>query len=223
MTAGLAELCQKLGYSFHDPMLLQQALTHRSYSAAHNERLEFLGDALLDMLIAERLYKECPNINEGGLSRLRATLVNGDTLTELACELTVDQYLLLGPGETKAGNIRRSSILSTTMEALIGAIYLDGGLAACRKHVYRWYAERLAHISTTDIQKDPKTQLQEYAQAQKHALPRYQVTAITGKEHLQTFTVRCYMPNTTHSALGYGPNRRRAEQDAAKQLLSTLR
>lgn len=219
----LTVLGAQLGHQFRDISLLEVALTHRSYGINNNERLEFLGDALLNFLTADRLYKEYSSLTEGGLSRLRANLVNGEVLAKLAVELTINQYLRLGPGEMKSGGVNRRSILSNTMEAVIGAIYLDGGLDVCRECIYRWYAERLAIITAEGVKKDPKTLLQEYVQAKKMSLPQYLVLSIEGKEHNQIFRVQCRIPDIMQGAVGTGTSRRRAEQEAAQKLLAILK
>lgn len=223
MTLALSTLCENLGYQFNDLQLLELALTHRSYGVLNNERLEFLGDGVLNFITTEHLYKEFTNLSEGGLSRLRANLVNGEVLATLAIELNISDYLRLGAGEMKSGGPHRRSILSNTMEAVIGAIFLDGGIDACRERIYDWYEARFNSITEEGVKKDPKSSLQEYVQSKKMAMPYYEVLAIEGKEHNQNFRVRCRIPDTSKSALGCGTSRRRAEQEAAQKLLTILK
>lgn len=219
----LDTLCRSLGYQFRDRGLLELALTHRSHGVFHNERLEFLGDALLNFLTADRLYKEYSDLSEGGLSRLRANLVNGEVLAQLAAELNINHYLRLGAGEMKSGGENRRSILSNTMEAVIGSIFLDGGIDACRERIYHWYEERFAAITEEGVKKDSKTLLQEYVQSKKMSLPHYEILSIEGKEHNQLFRVQCRIPDTARAAVGQGTSRRRAEQEAAQKLLALLK
>lgn len=198
------------------------AVTHRSFSATNNERLEFLGDSILGFFIAEKLYQEQSHLTEGDLSRLRSNLVNGDMLAELARELRLNEYMHVGAGEMKSGGIHRRSILSNAMEAIIGAIYLDGGLEQCKAFIMRLFQNRFAVISSEGVRKDPKTQLQEFLQSRKMPLPFYEILSIEGREHNQLFKVQCRIPDSTKAAIGSGTSRRRAEQDAAQKLLVTL-
>lgn len=223
VSTDLSALCEKLGYQFKDIQLLDLALTHRSYGTHNNERLEFLGDGVLNFLTTEHLYKTFTGLSEGGLSRLRANLVNGEVLAILAIELKLSYYLRLGAGEMKSGGTHRRSILSNTMEAVIGAIFLDGGIDACRERIYYWYQARFDGLTEEGVKKDPKSTLQEYAQSKKMAMPQYEVLAIEGKEHNQNFRVQCRIPGTSKSALGSGTSRRRAEQEAAQKLLTILK
>ncbi|MFT3741278.1 MAG: ribonuclease III [Gammaproteobacteria bacterium] len=216
----LSQLMEKLGYQFQDVTLLERALTHRSFSKTHNERLEFLGDAVLDFIITAELFTRYAELSEGGLSRLRSTLVNGDTLAEIAKELTLPQYLHLGPGELRSGGIYRSSILSNVMEAVIGAVYLDSDLATCKVHVLNWLNAKMEIIQKEGVKKDPKTLLQELLQAKKMHLPRYKILSISGREHTQLYSVKCEITGKT--AVGTGSSRRRAEQDAAQRLMQEL-
>ncbi len=219
MKTSLDKLGETLGYKFHDISLLETALTHRSCGHNNNERLEFLGDALLNFYVADNLFQQYPDMTEGGLSRMRANLVNGDALAVLAKEFMISNYLRLGAGELKSGGIQRKSILSNAMEAIIGAIYLDGGNDVCRQRILSWLSDKIDAITTDGVQKDPKTLLQEYLQARKMALPHYQVLAVDGKEHSQVFKVDCRVPGVPHVAIGLGSSRRRAEQDAAQKFL----
>lgn len=218
----LSLLCQQLGYNFTDPTLLKAALSHRSVRGGNNERLEFLGDSLVNFIIAEELYKRLPLAKEGELSRLRANLVKGETLAELAREFKLGDYLHLGPGELKSGGYRRSSILADAIEALIGAIYLDSNMDKCRQCVLAWYAPKMDQESLRTYIKDAKTKLQEYLQAKGYDLPDYTVLTIDGEAHNQTFYVRCTVEAFKAYAEGVGNSRRKAEQDAAKKLLDLL-
>ncbi|MCL6417150.1 ribonuclease III [Aestuariirhabdus sp. Z084] len=218
----LEKLSRKLGYSFNDEQLALLALTHRSYASRNNERLEFLGDSIVNFTIAEALYDKFPQAKEGQLSRLRARLVKGKTLAELAREFELGDYLRLGSGELKSGGFRRESILADTVEALIGAIYLDRGMDACRDRVLDWYQSRLDSLSLDDTQKDPKTLLQELLQSRQAALPVYDVLDVEGEAHAQTFTVQCVVDLLSKKCVGIGSSRRGAEQQAARQVLREL-
>jgi ribonuclease III len=217
------ELLQKLNYQFQDPKLLKVALTHRSKGGEHNERLEFLGDSVVNFVIAEILYHLFPKGTEGELSRWRASLVNRDTLAELAKEFELGQYLFLGPGELRSGGSERQSILSCTMEAVIGAVYLDGGFEAARSKIMEWYDPWLQSLSSAASHKDPKTLLQEYLQSCRMPLPIYKVEGTSGEAHQQMFTVSCQVDGYSESTLGKGTSRRRAEQDAAQAMLVVLK
>ncbi|GGP40557.1 MULTISPECIES: ribonuclease III [Shewanella] len=218
----LPRLSRTLGYEFNNIELLTQALTHRSAANKHNERLEFLGDSILSIVISDALYHQFPKATEGDLSRMRATLVKGDTLTIIAKEFKLGDYLYLGPGELKSGGFRRESILADAVEAIIGAIYLDADLEVCRKLLLTWYAERLAKIKPGINQKDPKTILQEHLQGFKKPLPDYQVVAVEGEAHDQTFTVECKISELNEVVTGVASSRRKAEQLAAAQVLELL-
>ena len=216
-------LSQALGYQFKDEKLIKLALTHRSVSGNHNnERLEFLGDSILGMIIADYLYQRFPHEKEGRLTRLRANLVKQDSLADIARRLKLGDYLSLGTGELKSGGFRRDSILADTVEALLGAIFLDSGsIDACRQCLLAWYGDQLESMMTEPVLKDPKSRLQEYLQARHLPLPSYTVTAILGEDHNQTFKVQCV---TEHSepVFGSGNSRRHAEQAAASALLKQL-
>ena len=220
MSAALDRLHATLGYNFRRPEWLEEALTHRSASANNNERLEFLGDALLNLVVAEVLYHRHPKASEGELSRLRASLVKGETLAKLARELKLGENLRLGPGELKSGGARRESILSDALEAIIGAVYLDGGLAACRDLILTLYRENLEGLASASELKDPKTRLQEYLQAYQQPLPVYNVLEIRGEPHAQSFTVECAVAELR--AVATGSSRRKAEQEAARLLLEQI-
>lgn len=215
-------LSHHLGYSFSNVKLLKIALTHRSNDDINNERLEFLGDSIVNFIIAEALYQQFPNAQEGELSRWRASLVNRDALCTLARTFNVGHYLFLGPGELKSGGAERASILSCAMEAIIGAIYLDSGYAVTREHVLRWYQPLLCALSQGDNHKDPKTQLQEYLQSARLPLPVYTVESVQGESHRQTFIVNCHVTSVGQDSKGKGSSRRRAEQDAALNMLRMI-
>jgi len=216
-------LSNKLNYQFQQAPLLKMALTHRSAADSHNERLEFLGDSLLGYLIADRLFKQFPKAREGQLTRLRASLVKGETLAEIARGLNLGNFLILGSGELKNGGWRRESILADTLEAIIGAVYMDGGLSACEQLIDKLYYERLKSLSLGSIEKDPKTRLQEYLQAKQCKLPKYLITAIEGDDHNQIFKVSCDISELDKLVLGQGRSRRHAEQSAAKRVLKLLK
>ena len=211
----------KLTYRFNDPALAQLALTHRSIGRPNNERLEFLGDALLGAIIAEMLYEAHPRSNEGELSRLRAQLVNGQALAVLARELELGDELKLGPGELKSGGFRRDSILADAFEALVAAVDLDGGFDACRQSVRELFGERIVAMRRSS--KDAKTRLQEHLQAGGWPLPQYELVASHGEDHAKTFDVRCSISEPlAMAAAASGGSRRTAEQDAAESVLSQL-
>lgn len=210
-----------IGYEFVNAMLLEAALTHRSAGSSNNERLEFLGDAILSFTIAAELYARFPEASEGELSRLRASLVKGETLAQLARTLKLGDYLKLGSGELKSGGHSRDSTLTDALEAIMGAIYLDGGLAPCQKFILSLYQERLDSLSVADHLKDPKTRLQEYLQSRKMLPPQYAVLNVSGDAHAQMFKVECQVEGLC-SIQGEGSSRRRAEQDAASKALQLI-
>lgn len=214
-------LCRKLGYKFNDSHLLKVALTHRSASDENNERLEFLGDSIVNVVIAEALYRQFPFAHEGDLSRLRATLINRDTLGVLGRQFDLGRYMFLGPGELKSGGGSRASTLSCTMEAVIGAIYLDSGFIIVRECILRWYQPLLESLTNAQSHKDPKTQLQEYLQSHKIPLPVYEVLSIEGESHQQIFVVSCVVQDK--KIIGKGTSRRRAEQSAAELMLEAIK
>jgi len=211
-----------LDYRFEDAALLQQALTHRSASKRNNERLEYLGDAFLNFAIAQRLYTLRGEASEGDLSRLRAYLVRGSTLADIGRALALEQQLILGPGELRSGGGRRESVLANGLEALIGAILLDGGSAAADVCLDKLFGDRLEALPDAESLKDPKTRLQEWLQARGHELPEYTVESALGEPHEKTFTVVCSVPEDGRSSRGSGSSRRKAEQDAAEKLLADL-
>ena len=211
----------ELNYRFRDPALAELALTHRSIGKPNNERLEFLGDALLGAIIAEMLYEVHPRASEGELSRLRAQLVNGQELALVARELALGDELKLGPGELKSGGFRRDSILADAFEALVAAVYLDGGFGACRDTVRALFGERIAALRRSS--KDAKTGLQEWLQAGGWPLPQYELTGSHGEDHAKTFDISCAITEPLPiQAAARGSSRRAAEQDAAEIVLSRL-
>ncbi len=221
----LDRLERKIGYQFKDIALLKLALTHRSAATQHNERLEFLGDSILNFTIAEALYHQFPRCNEGELSRMRATLVREPTLAMLAREFELGDYMSLGSGELKSGGFRRESILADCVEAIIGAMSLDQGLTITSQVIRNWYQALLAEIKPGDNQKDAKTRLQEYLQGKRLPLPTYDVVNIQGEAHCQTFTVECKVTNVDKidcTFVAKGSSRRKAEQAAAEQILKEL-
>lgn len=217
------ELSLKLNYQFNDSDLLRAALTHRSRGGDNNERLEFLGDAVVNFVIADLLYQQFPRASEGELSRYRASLVNREALAELAKQFDLGRYLLLGPGELRSGGNERPSILSCTMEAIIGAVYIDGGFDAANEKITEWYDSMLSSLSSASNHKDPKTLLQEYLQSRRMPLPIYKVDGISGEAHQQIFTVSCHVDGLAEVTLGHGTSRRRGEQEAAQAMLILLR
>ncbi|MDD1782918.1 ribonuclease III [Enterovibrio sp. ZSDZ35] len=222
MTTPTNKLQRRIGYEFSDAALLSLSLTHRSASGNHNERLEFLGDSILSFVIADDLYHRFPNVDEGDMSRMRATLVRGNTLAELGREFDLGDVLQLGPGELKSGGFRRDSILADAVEAIIGAIYLDSDLETVRGIVLGWYKERLETIQPGANQKDPKTRLQEFLQGRRKPLPAYNVIKVQGEAHNQQFTVECEVAGLDRPVVGKGSSRRKAEQAAAELALEKL-
>lgn len=215
-------LQRALDYQFDDPALLELALTHRSCGARNNERLEFLGDSILNHCVAEALYHRFPDAAEGELSRMRASLVKGETLAEVARELDFGAEIKLGPGELKSGGHRRESILADALEAILGAVLLDAGVDAARDRVHLWFSSRLAEVSPTAAAKDPKTSLQEYLQGRGLPLPDYRLAQVSGEDHCQQFTVVCALEQPELELQGTGSSRRKAEQAAAAAALGVL-
>lgn len=218
----ISDLITALGYTFDDPSLLDEALTHRSYATKNNERLEFLGDGVLNFVIADELFRRYSDVQEGDLSRLRANLVNKESLAVIANDLKLGDVIKLGSGELKSGGFRRPSILADAVESILGAVYLDGGFQACRELIVRLYETKLS--SPTDLQslKDPKTRLQELLQSRKIPLPQYQVTHITGQAHAQVFHIRCSIGQLGIAVEGQGRSRRKAEQVAAQNAIDEV-
>jgi ribonuclease-3 len=217
-----APVARRLGHAFADPSLLDRALTHRSFAGGHNERLEFLGDSLLGCVIAILLYERYPDMPEGDLSRLRATLVNQASLFEVAQSLELGEAIRLGEGELKSGGFRRPSILADALEAILGAVYLDGGFEAVHAVIGRLFAARLDSAGATPPGKDPKTALQELLQGRRLPLPRYTVLQVGGEAHQQTFRVECRVDELGIVQSGEGTSRRAAEQQAAQAALAAL-
>ena len=213
---------ERLGYEPRDLALFRAALTHRSAPGANNERLEFLGDAVLNLLIAHRLYDAFPEATEGELSRLRARLVSREPLAEIALSLGLGETLQLGSGELRSGGFRRQSILADAFEAVCGAVFLDGGFAAAEPLVTRLFAGRITALPDPEALKDPKTRLQEYLQSRSLTLPRYVILGVEGEDHAQIFRVSCEVPGLALRVEGGGSSRRRAEQQAAQAMLEAL-
>jgi ribonuclease III len=221
--ADLSALEQRLKYSFKDAGLLQRALTHRSYSADHNERLEFLGDSVLNLSVARLLYDALAQLPEGDLSRVRANLVKQDTLFKIASGLNLQKSLRLGEGELKSGGQKRPSILADALEAVIGAVYLDGGFENALALVERLFADAQINPHMSALDKDPKTELQELLQGRKFKLPTYNVVNVLGAAHKQTFEVACEVPELKLGVRGMGASRRAGEQAAAAAMLEAIK
>jgi len=215
-------LRDRLGYEFRDPALLREALTHRSFGVPHNERLEFVGDAVLNCAVALMLFEQFPATQEGELSRARANLVNRDTLVLLGRQIGLGAHIRLGEGEIKSGGADRASIIADALEAVLGAVFLDGGFVAARMVIDRIYAELLRSADPTTLGKDPKTRLQEWLQARRHPVPEYVVVATSGEAHAQRFEVDCRIPALSLITHGSGPSRRAAEQEAAAAALARV-
>lgn len=211
-----------LQYRFHDAGLFTRALTHRSATGANNERLEFLGDAVLDFVISDALFKLQPDADEGDLSKLRASLVKEESLAAIAVELGLGEHLILGSGERKTGGHRRESILADALEAIFGAVYLDSGFKASKELIDRIFEERLGDLPDAEDLRDPKTRLQEWLQARKLSLPIYELVNVTGKDHRQKFLVSCTVDELSQTTEGESTSRRKAEQRAASNMLRVL-
>jgi ribonuclease-3 len=218
----LDELCKRINYTFSDQKLVAIALTHRSATGKNNERMEFLGDSILGYVISNELYQRFPNAQEGQLSRLRASLVKGETLAELARSINLGDYLQMGSGELKSGGFRRSSILADAFEAIIGAIYLDSDIQQAEKFIIEFYNDKLESCDPEKAEKDPKTRLQEFLQAESSSLPVYTVLNIEGEAHNQKFEVECFLEERNIKQVAEGSSRRKAEQAAAQKLLDRL-
>jgi ribonuclease III len=219
----ISKLTERLGYQFKTTALLVQALTHRSFAANNNERLEFLGDSALNFIVAHQLFQRFSKLPEGDLSRLRAQLVKESTLSEIALSLELGDALKLGEGELKSAGWRRPSILADALEAIIGAVYLDGGFTSVETLILKLYQDKLANIDPKLIDKDPKSQLQEYLQGKKIDLPDYKVVSINGEAHAQIFKIECIIEKYDISTLGEGTSRRIAEQQAAQLALEKIK
>ncbi|HVN44927.1 MAG TPA: ribonuclease III [Steroidobacteraceae bacterium] len=213
---------ERLGYEPQDLTLFRTALTHRSAAGPNNERLEFLGDAVLNLALAHRLYEAHPRATEGDLSRLRARLVSREPLAEIAVALGLGEMLQLGSGELRSGGFRRQSILADALEALCGAVFLDGGPAAVERLITQLFTARIAALPEPEALKDAKTRLQEYLQSRSLTVPRYAILGIEGEDHAQTFRVSCEVPGLALRAEGDGSSRRRAEQQAATRMLEAI-
>ena len=218
----LNKLTNALDYIFNKPELLQEALTHRSASSKNNERLEFLGDSILNFVIAAELFVRYSNLPEGDLSRIRASLVNKEGLALVAIDLNLGDFLTLGSGELKSGGFRRDSILADAVEAIFGAVYLDNGFNSCRDLILRLYQNQFTNIPDPALLKDPKTRLQELLQSHKLDLPNYDVVSVSGKAHNQMFNVECQIKELGIMAEGKASNRRKAEQQAAAKAISEV-
>ena len=212
-----------LGHAFGRPELLRQALTHRSFGSPHNERLEFLGDSVLNCAVAAYLYQRFAGMKEGELSRLRASLVRQETLASIAQSLTLGDFLHLGEGELKSGGARRPSILADALEAIVGAIYVDTGFDAARAVIERLYEPAMARIDPNDAGKDPKTALQEILQGRHLPLPHYALLATRGEAHVQEFEMECVIPELGIRSTGTGGSRRIAEQQAAQRAIAEIK
>jgi ribonuclease-3 len=223
MDSRVLALQQRIGHRFNDPALLERALTHRSYGADHNERLEFLGDAVLSLVVSSLLFERLGDSDEGDLTRVRAHLVREDSLYRAALQLGLPDALRLGEGEARGGGAMRSSILADALEALIGATFLDGGLPAARNLVHSLFGEVIETTEAGSWAKDAKTELQELLQARKIPVPSYRILATRGQAHAQTFEVECAVPTLSLRETGEGKSRRAAEQEAARRMLETLR
>jgi len=211
-----------VNYRFDNPGLLHQALTHKSHGRCNYERLEFLGDSILNLVVSTRLFELYPEASEGDLSRMRARLVRGKTLSEVALGLDLGKHLTLGTGEMKSGGFRRSSILADALEALFGAIYLDAGYVACQKVIVSLFDPMIRNLPSAEDLKDAKTKLQEWLQAQGRPLPVYQLEREEGADHARTFHVRCLLPDEDLKVTAIGTSRRKAEQSAAGKVLSLV-
>ncbi len=223
MSAAEKALQKVLGYTFADSALLTLALTHRSVDGVrNNERLEFLGDSILSAIIGECVFEKFPDAREGALSRMRSSLVNGSSLAAVAIELGLSEYLILGPGELKSGGRRRESTLEDAIEAIIGAIFQDSGYSDCQRVVLFWFSSRLDKLAADDNVKDNKSKLQELLQSKKIPLPQYEIVAIDGKSHDQSFTIACRIDSENGSYTGTAPSRRQAEQIAAGKAFAHL-
>ena len=214
---------RRINYQFKDASLCELALTHRSCGKQNNERLEFLGDSIVNFVIAESLFKRFPDAKEGQLSRLRAQMVKGKTLAEIARDMQMGDYLRLGSGELKSGGYRRDSILADSVESLIGAIYLDSDMDTVREHILVWFKSLLATLSLNQSMKDAKTKLQEYLESRRLALPDYQLEKVEGDAHDQTFYIKCSISELSEPTRGVATSRRQAEQESASAALEQLK
>ena len=222
MAARYAVLERRIGYRFNDPALLAQALTHRGYGSPHNERLEFLGDAVLGCVVTESLYRTSPAVAEGSLSRLRAGLIREESLATVARNLGLSEFLRLDVSTTRNEGASRPSILADALEAVFGAVFLDGGYEAARRAIVQCFGAALTQADASAVEKDPKSRLQELLHAQRRGLPQYRLISTHGPKQRQTFEIECVLEDTEAKAVGTGSSRRRAEQQAAANLLKKL-
>lgn len=218
----VAMFSHKQGLFFSNPMLLETALTHRSAGGNNNERLEFLGDSILGFVVAERIYNKFPEASEGVLSRLRSSLVNKDSLADMARSMDIGNYLIMGAGEIKNGGFKRDSILSDSIESVIGALFIDQGFIISKRWVLKIFADKINQLTMNGCQKDPKTQLQELMQSKGLDVPIYTLNAQTGLAHAQKFKIECHISLFTDAILGAGVSRKKAEQNAAQLMLLKL-
>lgn len=219
----LLALQERIGYTFERPALLQQAMTHRSFSSEHYERLEYLGDAVINVIVSDLLYRALPDLPEGQLSRIRSNLVKQDSLHSLALKLGLSHCLRLGEGEAKSGGAKRPSILADALEALLGAVYLDAGYDTAQRIAKTWLEDIRVDMNMSQTAKDAKTELQEWLQARKMPLAVYSVIGTVGAAHEQTFDVECYVPSLKKTERGIGSTRRAGEQAAAQAILDTMK
>ncbi len=219
----LLALQERIGYTFQKPALLQQAMTHRSFSSEHYERLEYLGDAVINVIVSDLLYQALPDLPEGQLSRIRSNLVKQDSLHSLALKLGLSHCLRLGEGEAKSGGAKRPSILADSLEALLGAVYLDAGYDTAQRIAKTWLEDIRVDMNMSQTAKDAKTELQEWLQARKMPLAVYSVIGTVGAAHEQTFDVECYVPSLKKTERGIGSTRRAGEQAAAQAILDTMK
>ena len=222
MVSNITQLQRRLGYVFNDPTLLSLALSHRSFASANNERMEFLGDAILGLVVTDYLYQQFPDAREGELSRMRSHIVRGESLAEVAKQLELGSDILLGPGEMKSGGHRRDSILGDTVEALLGAVYLDKGIDASRERIFDWFKSLFDGALEVKPLKDSKTTLQEWLQQRGKSLPDYKLVDTGGEAHSRLFTVSCKIDAVGQEMTAIATSRRRAEQMVAEQLLTEL-
>ncbi len=211
-----------IDHIFRDEDLLSEALTHRSRGRRNNERLEFLGDSVLSLVVSERLFEARPEASEGDLSRMRARIVRGETLSKIARQLNIGEHLILGAGELRSGGFRRASILTDSLEAIFGAIYLDGGFEKCRAVILQLTDPLISNLPDAEKLKDPKTRLQEWTQARGNVLPQYKLISESGADHQKQFLVRCSVPDSSVSVDATGSSRRKAQQAAARLVLAEL-
>lgn len=223
MNNTLGALSKKLNYHFKNPGLLQQALTHRSAHPIHNERLEFIGDSIVNFVVGEALFHAHPTQAEGELSRWRASLVQRETLAEIGLEWHLNEYMILGPGEKKTGGLHRPSNLANAVEAIVGAIYLDSDFTTIKNILLKTFEKRLSTAHISSLQKDYKTQLQEWLQSKQIQIPTYELIEVSGQDHASIFKIQCSIPKLAKTSIGEGSSKKRAEQEAAAQMLKQLK